>query len=64
MSDDKTTKIENNYNFGLAFVLPVGIGVFWYVWGLYGFWWGLLYGFFWMIWAGYRLAQYLLPIII
>jgi len=38
----------------------VGLGVFWGVWGVYGFWWGLLYGFFWPVWFGYRLAMYLL----
>lgn len=37
-----------------------GWGVFWYVWEIYGFWWGLLYGFFWPIWIGYRIAQYFL----
>jgi hypothetical protein len=38
----------------------VGLGVWWYVWGAHGFWWGVLYGFFWPVWAGYRLARYLL----
>lgn len=38
----------------------IGLGVLWYVWGLYGFWWGLLYGIGWPTWAGYRLAMYLL----
>lgn len=38
----------------------VGFGVWWYVWGLYGFWWGVLYGVFWQVWAGYRLAMHLL----
>jgi len=38
----------------------IGWGVLWYVWGLYGFWWGLLYGVFWQVWVGYRLAEYLL----
>lgn len=36
------------------------MGVFWYVWGLYGFWWGLAYGLFWQIWLGYRIAAYVL----
>jgi hypothetical protein len=38
----------------------IGIGVWWYVWGVYGFWWGVLYGFFWPVWIGFRLAAYLL----
>jgi hypothetical protein len=38
----------------------ISAGVFWYVWGLYGFLWGLCYGMFWEFWAGYRLAAYLL----
>lgn len=38
----------------------VGIGVFWHVWSLHGFWWGLAYGIFWQVWVGYRLAVYLL----
>jgi hypothetical protein len=38
----------------------VGLGVLWFVWGLKGFWWGLLYGVFWQEWVGYRLAEYLL----
>lgn len=37
-----------------------GVGVFWYVWGQLGFWWGLLYGLFWQVWVGYRLAELLL----
>lgn len=38
----------------------IGGGVFWHVWTLYGFWWGVLYGLFWQSWVGYRLAVYLL----
>ena len=38
----------------------VGFGVFWFVWGKYGFWWGVLYGVFWETWLGYRLAEWLL----
>ena len=40
----------------------VGLGVWWYVWSLYGFWWGVLYGAFWPIWVGYRMAAYLLSL--
>lgn len=43
------------YGFG-----GVGCGVFWYVWGVHGFWWGVFYGLFWHYWLGYRLAFYLL----
>jgi len=43
-----------------GFSLSVAGGVFWYVWGVYGFWWGLLYGFFWPVWVGYRMAWYFL----
>lgn len=42
--------------------LGVAYGVFWYVWGVYGFWWGLVYGAFWPIWVGYRLASYFLGV--
>lgn len=38
----------------------VGMGVLWYVWGLYGFWWGLLYGVFWETWVGFHMAAWLL----
>ncbi len=37
----------------------VGFGVWWFVWGAKGFWWGVLYGLFWPIWGGYRLAEWL-----
>ncbi len=37
----------------------VGLGVWWAVWDVYGFWWGLLYGLFWHEWVGYRLATFL-----
>lgn len=40
--------------------IEIGVGVWWYVWGLYGFWWGALYGIGWEVWVGYRLASYLL----
>ena len=40
----------------------VGLGVFWFVWGHYGFWWGVLYGLCWPVWAGYRLAEALLGV--
>lgn len=42
------------------FALSVAIGVWWHVWGIYGFWWGVCYGFFYPIWLGYRLAAYAL----
>ena len=38
-----------------------GFGVWWFVWGKVGFWWGALYGLFWPIWLGYRIAAILLP---
>lgn len=57
MSDDKTT--ENRLIFGVP-SLSIAIGVWWYVWGVYGFWWGVFYGFFWPVWIGFRLAHYLL----
>jgi hypothetical protein len=34
----------------------VGLGVWWFVWGVKGFWWGVWYGMFWPVWAGYHLA--------
>jgi hypothetical protein len=37
----------------------IGIGVWWYIWGTYGFWWGVLYGVFWEVWVGFKLATYL-----
>lgn len=55
----KVTNTVNTMSIG-SFGLSVGVGVFWAVWGVYGFWWGLLYGFFWPVWAGYHLALYLL----
>lgn len=38
----------------------VGVGVWWFVWGAKGFWWGVVYGACWPIWLGYRLAERLL----
>lgn len=35
------------------------VGVFWALWGPYGFWWALLYAAFWPVWFGFRLAQWL-----
>jgi len=43
-----------------GFGMSVSIGVWWYVWGIYGFWWGVCYGFFWPVWLGFRLAAYAL----
>lgn len=48
----KTTYVTNSFASG------AGIGVFWFVWGKLGFWWGLLYGFSWPIWIGYRIAEW------
>lgn len=41
-----------------VFGAGAGFGVFWFVWGKLGFWWGVLYGIFWPIWAGYRIAEW------
>lgn len=38
----------------------ISIGVWWGVWGLYGFWWGILYGLFWEFILGFKLAAWLL----
>ena len=38
----------------------IGIGVFWFAWGKFGFGWGILYGIFYQVWFGYRLAEWLL----
>ena len=43
-----------------ALDIGIGAGVFWAVWGKYGFWWALLYGTLWETWFGYRLASWLL----
>ena len=40
--------------------LEVGIGVWWFVWGVKGFWWGVLYGIGWETWLGYHLAIWLM----
>lgn len=37
----------------------VGLGVWWFIWGKYGFWWGVLYGAFWPVWGGWHLAAFL-----
>lgn len=41
-------------------LLSFGLGVWWYTWGVYGFWWGVLYGMCWPVWLGWRLAEALL----
>ena len=41
-------------------LISVGVGVFWAVWGVKGFWWALAYGAFWPVWLGYHLAHYLM----
>jgi hypothetical protein len=53
MADEREVIVRS----GLA---GFGLGVWWYVWGVKGFWWGLLYGFFWPIWLGYHVAELLL----
>lgn len=35
----------------------VSAGVFWFVWGARGFWWGVLYAVFWPVWLGFRMAE-------
>jgi hypothetical protein len=45
-----------------AISLGIAFGVFWHIWGIYGFWWGLLYGFFWVLWVGYKLSAYVIGI--
>lgn len=37
----------------------IGWGVWWYVWGTKGFWWGVVYGMFWPIIAGFRFAAWM-----
>lgn len=55
MSDDM--RVSGTVGISVGF----GLGVFWHVWSLYGFWWGLLYGIGWGPWLGYRVALWLLP---
>lgn len=50
MSDTQTQTVSATVPFG------VGFGVFWFVWGVHGFFWALLYGAFWPLWVGYRVA--------
>ena len=52
MSKERTT-------ISLATGTGFGFGVFWFVWGYYGIWWGILYGIFWIPWLGYRFAQWM-----
>ena len=44
----------------LTLQTSVTFGVWWNVWGVYGFWWGVWYGLFWEIWVGYKLSEFLL----
>ena len=37
----------------------IGLGVWWVVWSVKGFWWGVLYGLGWPVWVGYRMAEFL-----
>jgi hypothetical protein len=60
MSDIQRVYVENSVSWGGSVSVALGVG--WYVWGLYGFWWGLCYGFFWPVWFGYRAAAYLLGV--
>ena len=43
-----------------AWPMGIGFGVWWFVWGVKGFWWGVLYGLCWPIWIGYHMAAWLL----
>lgn len=47
-------------NVRVSGLLGINLGVFWYVWGLYGFWWGVLYGIGAPVWIGFRIASYFL----
>lgn len=46
-------EVRRGWTVGIAW------GVFWFIWGHYGFWWGVLYGLFWPIWVGFRMAEWL-----
>lgn len=60
MSDVQKVDVQNSVFWGGSF--GVAIGVFWYVWGVYGFWWALVYALCWPEWIGFRLAAYLLAV--
>jgi len=61
MSEEvQKVRVENSVAWGGSF--GVSLGVWWYVWGVYGFWWGVCYGIFWPVWIGYRVAAYLLGV--
>ena len=49
---------KRSYHYSLP-TFWVALGVFWYVWGAKGFWWGVFYGLFWKFIAGYHLAAWL-----
>ena len=36
--------------------LMLSLGIGWFIWEKFGFWWGLLAVFVWPAWLGYRLA--------
>lgn len=42
--------------------IPLGfaLGIFWFTWSKFGFWWGVLYGLGWLVWCGYRFAEWTL----
>jgi len=40
----------------IATEIGMAIGVFWHIWAVYGFWWGLWYACTWPIWLGLRVA--------
>lgn len=58
---ETTQTVHHRYRY--LGVSGIGLGVFWGIWGVYGFWWGLLYGLFWPVWFGYRAALYLSTVI-
>lgn len=40
--------------------VSMAAGIFWAVWTVKGFWWGVLASLFWPAWLGYHVAVYLL----
>jgi hypothetical protein len=45
----------NKYSAGFP-----SVGVAYFIYGVHGFWWSVVYGLFWPTWAGYHLAHYLI----
>lgn len=58
MAEQKNVGDDNHTYRGLL----IAIGVWWFVWGVKGFWWGALYGLGWPVWLGYRVAEYALKV--